>query len=259
MKNFLRIAMISVALSLVPGNVSMVFAQDDPIVGGYGDASTSDPDVIKAANFAVKSRSQRQGVSISLVSIQRAGLQVVAGINYALDLKVRINGNARDVKAVIYRNLRNNYSLTSWEVVASSQLTLAYRITAIKAMLFYDDKGTFSRDVLAKPAFTFWNTIIGEGDAEGPSNSTLVLVEIAGNPSRNEPLPLRKVEFTATSSRRVVLQRTADIGLFGDDGKFYAAFWLYDTGCQPVRIAARILGQKQASSLKATIPFACGE
>src|SRR5713226_4835790 len=43
-----------------------------------------------------------------------------------------------------------------------------YKISGIKAMLFYDGKGTFSRDVLAKPDFSFWNTIIGEGDAAGP-------------------------------------------------------------------------------------------
>ncbi len=71
-----------------------------------------------------------------------------------------------------------------------------YKISAIKALLFYDGKGTFSRDVLAKPEFTFWNTIIGEGDAEGPSNSTLVLVEVTGKPDSDEPL--RKIEFTAS-------------------------------------------------------------
>ena len=134
-----------------------------------------------------------------------------------------------------------------------------YKISAIKAMLFYDGKGTFSRDVLAKPDFTFWNTIIGEGDAEGPSNSTVVLVEVTGKPSPDEPSPSRKVEFTALASRKILLKRTTDIGLFGDGGKFYAAFWLYDTGCQPVKITARIIGQVQPSSISKTIPFACGE
>ena len=133
-----------------------------------------------------------------------------------------------------------------------------YKVTGIKAMLFYDGKGTFSRDVLAKPDFSFWNTVIGEGDAEGPSNSTLVLVEISGNPSRDEASPPRKIEFTATASGKVVLKRTSDIGLFAN-GKFYAGFWLYDTGCQPIRISARIIGQTQPSSMSKTIPFKCGE
>ncbi len=136
--------------------------------------------------------------------------------------------------------------------------TPPYKINAIKAMLFYDGKGTFSRNVLATPDFTFWNTIIGEGDAEGPSNSTLVLVEITGNPSPNEPLPSRKIEFTAVASRKILLKRTTDIFL-GDSGKFYAAFWPYDTGCQPIKITARIIGQSLPSSMSKTIPFACGE
>jgi hypothetical protein len=133
-----------------------------------------------------------------------------------------------------------------------------YKITAIKAMLFYDGKGTFSRDVLAKPDFALWNTIIGEGDAEGASNSTLVLVEIKGNPSENEASPPRKIEFTASASGRVLLRRTTEIGLF-ENGKYYAAFWLYETGCQPVKLSARIVGQAQPSSMRKTIPFACGE
>ncbi|MEK6337051.1 MAG: hypothetical protein AABM67_19180 [Acidobacteriota bacterium] len=134
-----------------------------------------------------------------------------------------------------------------------------YKITAIKAMLFYDGSATFSRDVLAKPNFTFWNTIIGEGDAKAPSNSTLVLVEVAGNPSPNETAPTRKVELTATIPRKPVFKRTVDIGLFGDGGKFYAAFWLYETGCEPVTLVARIIGQTPSSVVTRKIPFECGE
>ena len=137
--------------------------------------------------------------------------------------------------------------------------TAPYKITAIKAKLFYEGTGTFSRDVLSKPDFTFWNTIIGEGDAERPSNSTFVLVEVSGKPSPDEPPPSRKVEFTAIGSGKVLMKRTIDIGLFGENGRFYAAFWLYDTGCQPIKVSARIVGQTQPSSLTKTIPFACGE
>ena len=148
------------------------------------------------------------------------------------------------------------------ELEAAGQRTPSpppYKITAIKALLFYDGTATFSRDVLAKPDFTFWNTIIGEGDAEGPSNSTLVLVEVTGNSSSNDPSPSRRVEFTASAAGKAVLKRTTEIGLFGNGGKFYAAFWLYDTGCQPIKVSARITGQAQPSSVGKTIAFACGE
>ena len=139
--------------------------------------------------------------------------------------------------------------------------TAPYKITTVKALLFYEGTGTFSRDVLAKPDFAFWNTIIGEGDAEGPSNSTLVLVEVTGSASSNGPSPSRKVAFTAIAAGKVLLKRTADIhlDLSRDSGKFYAAFWLYDTGCNPVKVTATIAGQARPSSMTKTIPFACGE
>ena len=142
---------------------------------------------------------------------------------------------------------------------ARAPITPPYKITAIKAMLFYDGSATFSRDVLAKPDFTFWNTIIGEGDAGAPSNSTLILVEVTGNPSPNEAPPARKVELTATTSRKLLLKRTIDIGLFGNGGKFYAPFWLYETGCQPITLVARIIGQAQSSAVTRKIAFKCGE
>jgi len=48
-------------------------------------------------------------------------------------------------------------------IAGPATTTPPYRITATKAMLFYDGSGAFSRDVLAKPDFSFWNTITGEG------------------------------------------------------------------------------------------------
>ena len=137
--------------------------------------------------------------------------------------------------------------------------TPPYKITAIQAKLFYFDKGTFSRNVLAKPDFGFWNTVIGEGDAEGPSDSTLVLVEVSGKNSEAERPPSRKVELTAVARGKVLLKRAIEVGLFSDDHKFYAAFWLYDPGCEPVKLTARIVGQPQPSSMSKTIPFECGE
>lgn len=133
-----------------------------------------------------------------------------------------------------------------------------YTIGGMEAKLFYDGTATFSRNVLADPPFRFWNTIIGEGEAESPSNSTLLLVQVSGNPSENDIPPRRTVEITAKSGRQTLLKKSMEIGLF-KDGKFYAAVWLYDTGCMPIDVTARLTGQKQRAVAKATIPFACGE
>jgi hypothetical protein len=43
------------------------------------------------------------------------------------------------------------------------------------------------------------------------------------------------------------------------EGRTYAAFWLYETGCQRLRLSARVLGQQPPNAVTATIPFACGE
>jgi hypothetical protein len=133
-----------------------------------------------------------------------------------------------------------------------------FKITAIKAMLFYDGKGTFSDDILTQPDLALWNTVIGEGSAGSPSNSTLVLVEVSGQYDPDKATLNRKVAFTATAAKKVMLQRMADIYI-GKDGKFYAAFWLYDTGCEPIKLSARIVGQSQPSAMTKTIPFKCGE
>ena len=153
--------------------------------------------------------------------------------------------------------------MTSSVATAYSQKVPSFKIAAIKAMLFYEDKGTFSKDVLADPNFAFWNAIIGGGSAEGNSSATLVIVELSGKSESYEPG--RKIEFTATyktsgkASHPVIVKRTSDSGIFNKQGKFFAAFWLYDTGCEPVKLSARILGQPQASSLTRTIDFRCGE
>ncbi|HET6668961.1 MAG TPA: hypothetical protein VFH15_01905 [Pyrinomonadaceae bacterium] len=137
--------------------------------------------------------------------------------------------------------------------------TPPYKIIAIQAKLYYHDKGTFSRDVLVNPNFAFWNVIIGGGDAEGLSDSTLVLVEVSRKSEEATAPPVRKVELTAVANGRVLLKRALAVGPFSDDHKFYAAFWLYDTGCEPVKLTARMLGQSQPSSLTRKIPFECGE
>jgi hypothetical protein len=43
----------------------------------------------------------------------------------------------------------------------------------------------------------------------------------------------------------------------GSDEKFFGGFWLYETGCHPVTLTARIVGQKQ--TLRKTINMRCGE
>lgn len=169
-------------------------------------------------------------------------------------------GNGRSIYLVIV--LACVFGCLSSTASSQSQ-SPSFRITSIKAMLFFEQTATFSKDVLADRNFVFWNTIIGEGDAGSPSSSTLVLVEVGGKAGSYEPT--RKIEFVATYTpngrnvREITVRRTTEINILSENGKFFAPFWLYDTGCSPVRLSARIVGQAQPSLMKKIINFECGE
>ena len=132
-----------------------------------------------------------------------------------------------------------------------------YRITALRAMLFNSDRGTLSRDVLREPRPALWNVVIGEGDAEGPSSSALVVVEVAGEPGSYEDA--RQVELVARTREGELLRRATALGVLNAQGRTFVGFWLYDVGCEPVRLQARLRGQSQPSTRTDEIPFECGE
>ena len=118
MKKSLQISIMLVLLAGVFGCVNSVQAQR---AGGYENASVKDAEVVAAANFAVSEKGRKAGTSIKLVSIERAETQVVAGTNYRLCLKVKIDDETKDVKAMVYRNLSKSYLLTSWEEASCSK------------------------------------------------------------------------------------------------------------------------------------------
>ena len=129
----------------------------------------------------------------------------------------------------------------------------------MRAQLFYGDRGTFSRNILPEPGsppFELFNVITGEGSAEGHAEATLVVVEVTGEPRAFED-NLRSVELTATVDGQVTLRQAVVLVPLSDRGRFFAAFWLYDTGCRPVRLSARLTGRGQPSTLRAEIPFLC--
>ncbi len=119
MKKNWRVVVIIAALNIIPGAMSGVLAQQVPIAGGYAETSNNDPEVVSAARFAIRAEGRKVGASITLLSIERAEVQVVAGLNYMLRLKVRVNNKTQDVTAVVYRNLKQTYSLSSWDVAGN--------------------------------------------------------------------------------------------------------------------------------------------
>lgn len=132
------------------------------------------------------------------------------------------------------------------------------KISAIHAQLFYEPTGKFSPDILAIKDFALWNTIIGEGSAEAASTSTLVTVEIRG---KNRPVGSTKVEITATGDKgKLIQKKLIDVDIYDERTNFFAPLWLYDTGCTPIKISARLIGKGVPTTVVSkTIPFACGE
>jgi Aspartic acid proteinase inhibitor len=116
MKKFKLLSVLAVAAFLFVC-ASSAAAQK---VGGYRETSKTDQDVVAAADFAVSARADKTGATIELQSIEHAERQVVAGTNFRFCLKVSASGDGDDtqtmktVKAVVYRNLKGEFSLTSW-------------------------------------------------------------------------------------------------------------------------------------------------
>ena len=104
-------------------NTKVAAQTDEPITGGYGTASVTDKEVRKAAAFAVTTRAKRTGKAVTLVSIRKAEIQVVAGLNYRICMRVREGRRAvRTATAVVYRDLRKRMSLTRWKNGACTDL-----------------------------------------------------------------------------------------------------------------------------------------
>ncbi|HKP36827.1 MAG TPA: cystatin domain-containing protein [Pyrinomonadaceae bacterium] len=114
MRKSLQAVLAIIALGVAFSSLNL--AVDAQRTGGFREVAKDDPEVEAAANFAVEEQGRKQEASLKLVSIERAESQVVAGINYRLCLKVSKEGEdeADEVKAVVYKNLQKEYSLTSW-------------------------------------------------------------------------------------------------------------------------------------------------
>jgi hypothetical protein len=115
MKKNLLIAIMLIAFTAISVDAFRTLAQPAQIAGGYGEASKTDPEVVSAARFAIKQEQRKLGRRLSLISIERAEVQVVAGLNYRLCLKVKVKGKTQDVTAVVYKNLKQKYSLSRWD------------------------------------------------------------------------------------------------------------------------------------------------
>jgi len=116
MKKKLQITMMFAAFAVVFACVTAASAQK---VGGYKSVAVDDAGGVAAAEFAVADHSEKNEVSLEVVSIQKAERQIVAGTNYRLCIEVKVveegNDDTQFVEVVVYQDLKKVYKLTGWK------------------------------------------------------------------------------------------------------------------------------------------------
>lgn len=86
--------------------------------------------------------------------------------------------------------------------------------------------------------------------------SFLVKVEVSGKAGEYAG---RNVVVTVHEGKKLILTRDTMVGIFNENGKYYVPVWIYGPLCQPTTIEAKIVGQKEPSTIKKTLKFQCGE
>lgn len=143
--------------------------------------------------------------------------------------------------------------------------TPPYRLAGIRAQLVFETTGALSRPI--PPGAPLFNTVIGEGWAGQPADDVLVGVAVRGRPGsfvarRRVVLEIRRgrrdsagvLRFGPPTARRHDLPV-----LDGPGGSAVVPFFLSAITCTPVRLSARITGQRPSPVATRTLDFTCGE
>lgn len=155
--------------------------------------------------------------------------------------------------------------LNSTLVFFTSNSTVAqtrndYYITSIKAFLFrdhsddiLDNTDLFSENVIVDSVNSIYNIVI-----EYPSTNTLIVVAL--NDSSDISGSEGKLKFTVYGHQdRIVFSKIQEF-MFLNLEHQYIPFFLYDTGCEPLRIEVQLYRDNEIIETKEErISFECGE
>ena len=94
------------------------------LTGGYNTVPVDNKEVVAAAAFAIEAQKKAiqektggKPANLDLITILKAEQQVVAGMNYRLTLKVKLNGKEKTAETIVWWQAwrrPNPYQLTSW-------------------------------------------------------------------------------------------------------------------------------------------------
>jgi hypothetical protein len=146
---------------------------------------------------------------------------------------------------------------------AFAQAKTNHKISEVRAYLMYEENGEISKNIL-EGNFALWNVIIGEGDSQGHASSTLVHVIVSTDGKTSKTSPVLQFSAVSEDGKRVNYKKTFEYN-FPTEGasKVFVPFLLHDTGCQKIKLTAKLVEKNVSTKVYQTItkkiPFACGE
>ena len=98
-----------------PAAVSAPLSEAAPVAGPWATADAFSPEVQEAARFAVQTFAVQNKARVLYKDVTQARQQVVAGLNFELQLLVTLDGASRSVSATVWRQPDGSYRLQAWE------------------------------------------------------------------------------------------------------------------------------------------------
>ncbi len=129
-----------------------------------------------------------------------------------------------------------------------AQTAPSFKISAIKIVPFEELTGEFGEEITTKNTREFFNEV---------STGLLITVVVSGqtDTSANN----RRIETTVTAGSKILAKKSTVVFGVGAGGKYFVPLYVDAGLCQPVTITAKIIGQKNASTMTRKLSFVCGE
>ncbi len=83
--------------------------------GAWALTDPFNPEVQEAARFAVQTFAVQNKARVLYKDVHVARHQVVAGVNFDIDLQVTLDGVNRNARARVWRQINGRYSLQAWD------------------------------------------------------------------------------------------------------------------------------------------------
>ena len=139
-----------------------------------------------------------------------------------------------------------------------------YKIERVDAKFYFNTTGTFSGNIPDKYSEgDLRNVIIGPASLEGPTRDVLVevkLTRVGMEGTDRYEVEIQANEVPHPNVKRVLrVKRVVKVPT--GEANFFAALWVGDIACSPLRVSATIKknGRALQPSKSFTIPLECGE